>query len=144
MDTIANFGESLKDLLESKKVSVKTLAKAIGVSLPTTYDWLSNKQDIKLSNLNCIANYFSLSLEFVIGRSDNVSFVAEKCLPPFGKRLRQVMLKNNISTYTMRQKGYGSKHFQNWDNGADPFLSTLIELSKILDCSIDYLVGRET
>lgn len=142
MENTINFGESLTELLGRKNVTVERLANAIGVSLPTLYDWKRNEQDIKLSNLNLIANYFHCSFEFLIGRSNDESFVEEKFLSHFGQRLRFIMKKLNITTYKMRQKGYGSKHFENWDKGADPFLATLIELSFIFDCTIDYLTGR--
>lgn len=142
MENMSNFSESLTEILNSKNISVEKLANAIGVSLATVYDWKRNEQDIKLSNLNSLANYFHCTFEFLVGINDLELFVEEKSLPHFGERLRAIMKEQNVSTYKMRQKGYGSKHFENWDNGTDPFLSTLIELSGILDCTIDYLVGR--
>lgn len=34
-------------------------------------------------------------------------------------------------------------YFYNLEHGSEPLLSTLVELSNIFDCSIDYLIGRE-
>ena len=143
MQSNVNFGDSLTEILLNRNISVQKLAEDIGVSLATVYDWKKNDQDIKLSHLNAIANYFHCTIEYLIGRSDDETFVDKKRLPLFGARLRKVMTEKKITTYKLRQKGYGSKHFENWDKGADPFLSTLIDLSNIFECSIDYLVGRE-
>ena len=60
----------------------------------------------------------------------------------FGKRVRDIMKSKKISTYKMRKEPhFGGRHFHDWDNGADPKLSTLIELAEYFKCTLDELVG---
>lgn len=135
------FSERLNDILFDKNLD--ELAKKLGVALSSIYYWKSGEREIALSNLVALADHFEISIEYLIGRSEDDNKIRSKQFHPFGKRLREVMREKGISTYYLRQNyKYGSKHFENWDNGADPLLSTLIELSEILDCTIDYLIGR--
>lgn len=136
------FSERLNDLLFEK--NLEELAKSLNVALASIYYWKGGEKEITLANLIALANHFEVSLDYISGRSDDDRRVkATKC-PFFGKRLREVMKEKGITTYYLRKNyKYGSQHFKNWDTGAEPLLSTLIELANILDCSIDYLVGKE-
>lgn len=138
-----NFGESLKELLNNRKITPKELASTLHYSLSTIYSWLNNETDIRLSKLINLANFFNCSIEFLIGRDDNNSVNTFAKCPAFNERLLQVMKEKRISTYKLiKTTHYSSKHLYNWSHGTDPQLSTLIDLAKILDCTIDYLVGR--
>lgn len=62
-----------------------------------------------------------------------------------GKRLQEARRKKGIKT----QESFASKAnvtlktVQNWEQGrVNPSLETLIELSELLDCDLDYLTGR--
>jgi len=53
------------------------------------------------------------------------------------------MKEAQISSYALRKiSKYDGAYFYNWEHGSEPVLSTLAELSKIFDCTIDYLIGR--
>jgi transcriptional regulator with XRE-family HTH domain len=64
--------------------------------------------------------------------------------PDFSRRLRAVMKEKGISTYYMRKvHRYNSMYFRKWASGSDLTVHTVIELASILNCTVDYLVGRE-
>lgn len=136
------FSERLNELLFEKDLA--EIAKRLNIALSTIYYWKSGEKEIALSNLIALADYFEVSLDYLVGRSDDDRKVPHMQCPNFGQRLREVMKEKGITTYYLRKNyKYGSKHFENWDKGADPLLSTLTELSDIFGCTIDYLVGRE-
>jgi len=54
------------------------------------------------------------------------------------------MKSKGITTYQLQNETrYSGGYFYDWDRGADPKLSTLIELANYFNCSLDELVGLE-
>lgn len=144
MDNLVNFAERLNELILDKGISWETLADKIGVSRTTVYRWKLQPSQIKLSNLIALADYFECTIEFLIGKSDDEHKVKIVELSPFSICLRKVMSERGITTYKLRKiSRYGGKYFEMWDKGTDPLLPTVLELAKILDCTVDYLVGRD-
>ena len=141
---MSNFGEVLSCLIFDTKISYQKLADDLGVALQTIYRWKGNKKDIGLSHLVALCEYFNCSLEFLIGRTEQTAKPNNFAIENFGSRVRSIMKDKKITTYQMRKETpYGSRYFERWDNGADPQLSTLIELANYFDCSLDELVGLE-
>jgi len=64
--------ERLTELMEEKQKNAKTIAREIGVSESTLSDWKNGKSLMKLSSAIKVVNYFNCSLEFLMGRSDEV------------------------------------------------------------------------
>lgn len=145
MDKMSKFGERLNELLVQNNISPEKLASALEVSVSTVYRWKNNETKLFLSNLVSLANFLNCSIDFLLGRSEEVlTFLPISVLPKFSLRLREVMKEKGISTYRLRKETrYDGKYFQKWDNGSDPLALTLIELAEILDCNVDYLIGRE-
>lgn len=139
-----NYNEKINDLLFDNKITVKKLATDLNVSRTTVYRWINGESQLSLNNLVLLADYFKCSTDFILDTTQNFFTVMPKQLPKFSIRLREVMKEKQISTYKLRQiSKYESIYFQKWDKGIEPLASTLLELSKILDCTIDYLIGRE-
>ncbi|MDR3293037.1 MAG: helix-turn-helix transcriptional regulator [Clostridiales bacterium] len=144
MEPISNFSERFNELLFDRKLTPEEFAAAIGVSRTTVYRWKLASDRIFLSNLAACADFFHCTIEFLIGRSGDNRTVEPNPRPKFSLRLRAVMKERGITTYSIRKiSRYDGMYFRTWDLGADPVLPTLIELSSILDCTIDYLIGRD-
>ena len=146
MDNMSIFGERLNELLFDRNISPLMVTTALNVSISTIYRWKNNQAKIMLSNLIGLANLLNCSIDFLFGRSDEIlTFIPNEHIPPFSIRLREVMREKRLSTYSLRNSTrYDGRYFENWDHGSEPNSATLCELADILDCSIDYLVGRET
>ena len=141
---MSNFGETLKDLIQENEITPKQLAEAVGVAVSTVHRWQNGKQKIYLSKLLKLADYFHCSLDYLTGRKEDYSEYEGKTCPPFGKRLREVLLAKGITTYRLRKESnIDGCYFYKWDRGSDPHVLTLIELADYLDVSLDYLIGRE-
>lgn len=143
MNKEINLGFSLNEILSNRNIKIKDFASAINISQATVYSWLSNTTEPNLSYLISSANFFKCTIEFLIGRSDNEKIFEGKNCPPLTKRIKEVMQGAGISSYKLRQiSKYDGAYFYNWEHGSEPQLSTLVELSNIFDCTIDYLIGR--
>lgn len=143
MEKEVNFGESLNEILNNRNINVKDFAKAINISLTTAYSWLRNLTEPNLSALIATADYLKCTIEFLIGRNPDESPFVGNNYPPIAQRIKEVMKESGISSYKLRRiSKYDGSYFYNWEHGSEPLLSTLIELSKIFDCTIDHLIGR--
>ena len=137
------FSERFRELMEEKQVDVKTLSSEIAVTEGTIYKWLRGK-DLLLPNLLKLADYFECSLDYLMGRNDDLRIVHAKPCPPFSIRLKEVLAELKVSQYKIVKNSRISRsQFHGWFHGANPTGANLIVLANSLDCTIDYLVGRE-
>lgn len=145
MNKLSKFNERLVELMEYKNIKSEQLAKAVGVTGSVVRRWTFNDTDIQLSNLLRLADFFNCSIEFLIGRTDKLlDYTPKETMPDFNTAMRQALEYHGKTTYTLinetKIKGY---HLHKWKNGSIPRLSSLIELSDYLGCTIDFLIGRE-
>mgnify|MGYP000967870058 FL=1 len=68
---MSNFSEKLKTLKAQKKVRQKDVAAAIGVSLRAYQYYETDTKEPTMSNLIALADYFDVSLDYLVGRTDN-------------------------------------------------------------------------
>lgn len=142
---MSSFRERLSELMfYSNDIKSESLGNKLGLSGATIRRWLSGNQQIRLSNLIILADYFKCSLEFIAGRTDNkLDFTLKPC-PPFYESFRNVLKQNKITRYRfIKETRFKDQYFSKWKKGADPQLETLTELADYFNCTLDYLVGRE-
>ena len=64
------FGERLLELRKEKGVSQAKLAKDLGVSFSVVCYWETNRSEPTAPNLVKLADYFGVSVDFLLGRVD--------------------------------------------------------------------------
>ncbi len=64
------FGERLKELRTGKGLTQKQLAAVMNVSGNAVHAWESDKQEPSLSALVRLAEYFDVSADYLLGRTD--------------------------------------------------------------------------
>lgn len=144
MDNLSKFAERLSELMFDAKIKSELLGAAIGVSGSAIRRWLRGSGVINLTNLVTLADYFRCSIDYLVGKTENYITITPKPLPPFSKQIRKVLEEKGLSRYAMtKNTKFKDKYFWKWDKGTIPMLPNILELADILDCSIDYLVGRE-
>ncbi|MCL2062568.1 MAG: helix-turn-helix domain-containing protein [Firmicutes bacterium] len=62
-----NFSNRLKQLRENSGISVTELAREIGVDHSNISNWESGKQKINADNLYKLAQFFEVSMEYLLG-----------------------------------------------------------------------------
>jgi len=145
MDIMSNFSERLKELLFDNEISPEQLAIAISVSKSTVYRWTITPMQINRANLIALSNHFKCSIEYIIGRSFDTRELKPKACPPFGLRIREIMKEKGFTTYSLRKVSrFDGSYFQKWTSGEEPGLPLLLDLADLFDCTLDYLVGRES
>ena len=68
----------LKEIREDSDVSVKTLAEYLQVDRKTIYNWENKTTDIPSSMLIKLADYFHVSTDYLLGRSELNEYVLVK------------------------------------------------------------------
>jgi len=147
MVNLSLFGERLSDLMIEVNIKSEELGKKIGVSGSAVRRWQRGNGIINLTNLIALADHFGCAVDYLAGRGsiDNDEVFTPKTLPPFPQRLREVMQEKGMTRYSMDQDTkFKDCYFTRWDNGTIPLLTNVIELADLFDCTIDYLIGRET
>ncbi len=91
-----------------------------------------------------IADYFNISVEYLLGRTDNSYFSKSSTNENFLTRYQQLKTENNLTDYAVAQKLHISTSYTtNWKNkNYMPSIVNLIVLSETFKVSIDYLLGR--
>ena len=139
-----NFGKTLAELMFEKGIDSKKLSTDLNVARRSVDRWKTSSIDIGLSHLIRLCRYFNCSLDYLIGMTEQDIKPSKFEIENFGKQVRKVMKAKSISSYKLQQDTrFHGKYFLVWDKGADPKLSTLVELANYFNCSLDELVGLE-
>ena len=68
---MSTFQERLRDLRLGNKIMAKTMAENLGISYRNYQRYERGEMDTPSSKLLSIADFFNVSLDYLVGRSDN-------------------------------------------------------------------------
>ncbi len=113
-------------------------------SFATVYDWMKDKCYPGLKNLIDLANIFECSIEYLIGRSEDIGNINYIQPPSWDVQLRKILKEKNISFYKLsKDKIVSAGTIGGWlYHKKDIGLKNLIKLADYLQVDIDTLVGR--
>lgn len=142
---MSEFVERLDWLISEQELNHKIFAEKVGISESCISQYLSDKHIPTVENLVKIADYFTCSTDYLLGREENNCRTFKEC-PPFSKQI--VFLKNKfggkVDAFVAKAKIVRSSYF-NWASGKfTPSLDNIICLADNLDCRVDYILGRES
>ena len=66
-----SFPERLNSLQKERGVDKKEVFNAVGLSRSAYYTYETGEREPSLSTLTAIANFFNVSLDYLVGRSNN-------------------------------------------------------------------------
>ena len=91
-----------------------------------------------------IADYFNISIEYLLARSDEITFNKSEMPVEFLDRYNALKGEYNLTDYAIAQKLHiTTSYTSNWENKKYlPSIINIIELSEISHVTIDYLLGR--
>lgn len=65
------FGERLKELRLKKASTQKEMAEYLGISANAYQNYEYDKREMNIKSLTLLADYFDVSIDYLIGRSDD-------------------------------------------------------------------------
>ncbi len=92
-----------------------------------------------------MADYFEVSMSYLLGRTEANSF--EKAQEPvsFKERFEELREADGLTHYAVsKQLNLSANYFSQWKNNSDylPNIDILFSLSELFKVSVDYLLGR--
>ncbi len=147
MDILSKFAERLKELMNEKDLNAPLFADRIGVNSNSITQYLRGLHAPTYRVFLKMLEYFDCSADFLLGlsefpRRENQVF---RSAGEFSKRFRQAIKDCKTSQYALQKKtGITWANFHSWLNGKSlPYLDSLVKISEGLECSVDFLLGRE-
>ena len=134
-------------LREEKDYLSKDMAKFLNIPPSVYSEWENNKLSISTKRLYELGEFFNVNVDYLVGLSSKrINLKANKFLDQkeTSLRLKEVRENMNLSMRELAQKlNTSSSAISNYENNKNLILSSfLIELSKISNYSIDYILGR--
>jgi transcriptional regulator with XRE-family HTH domain len=139
-----NFASRLKSLRLAKGESRKNVAQSCGISQGSYGRYESDKTKPILNILIILADYYEMSLDELVGRTEYANKFYVSVLP-FDKQLRELIEKRGIT-----QRGLAASVDKSYETirkylyGANkPDFDTLIRLADFFEVPLGKLVGHE-
>lgn len=134
-------------LREQKDYLSKDMAKFLNIPPSVYSEWENNKLSISTKRLYELGEFFNVNIDYLVGLSSKrINLKTNKVLDQkeTSLRLKEVRKNMNLSMRELAQKlNTSSSAISNYENNKNLILSSfLIELSKISNYSIDYILGR--
>lgn len=134
-------------LREEKDYLSKDMAKFLNIPPSVYSEWENNKLSISTKRLYELGEFFNVNIDYLVGLSSKrINLKTNKILDQkeTSLRLKEVRENMNLSMRELAQKlNTSSSAISNYENNKNLILSSfLIELSKISNYSIDYILGR--
>ena len=134
-------------LREEKDYLSKDMAKFLNIPPSVYSEWENNKLSISTKRLYELGEFFNVNIDYLVGLSSKrINLKTNKVLDQkeTSLRLKEVRENMNLSMRELAQKlNTSSSAISNYENNKNLILSSfLIELAKISNYSIDYILGR--
>lgn len=145
MINIEKFSERLEDLIRDKGMDNKTFAREVGVPESCISYFINSLRMPTITTLVKIADYFNCSADYVLGITENTNSSFKVC-PPFSERLQYLIefYKYPSPKSFRKDLNLSKSRFNEWLKGTRvPSLDNIIKISEGLECSVDFVLGRE-
>ena len=136
-------------LREEKDYLSKDIAKFLNVPPSVYSEWENNKLSISTKRLYELSEFFGVNIDYLVGlTTKKINIKTNKKLDKkeTSLRLKEVRENMNLTMRELAQKlNTSSSAISNYENNKNLILSSfLIELAKISNYSIDYMLGRSS
>lgn len=147
MENLSKFSEQLAELMAEGGFTQTSLAQNMNTSGSKLSLYLADKTMPNYKVFISLIEFFHCSADFLIGLTDYPKHEARYMpVKPFGERLRFLIREHDHSQYAfVKATGISWSILHGWLTGKTfPSLDNLLKLRKHFDCSVDYLLGRES
>ncbi|HIE4788150.1 TPA: helix-turn-helix domain-containing protein [Clostridioides difficile] len=131
---MATFGERLKKLRTEKKITQQELATILNINKSSISRYEKDQQMPEIKLLETIADYFDISLDYLLGRSDIM----------IGEKLKQLRIKNNLKQHELAEiLNVSQSTIGMYENDQrTPPAESIVKLAEYFNVTTDYLLGH--
>lgn len=145
------FANRLTALMKDEDLSQRALSIKAEVERKSIKNWISGRFYPRYVSLIKLANYFKVSIDYLIGTTDEnydeyfSKYPITEVHGIFVSRLKELMKDKSMTFYELSKKlDLGQSSISKWINlESMPETTILLGISKLFDCSVDYLLGRD-
>lgn len=146
MKKLTNFPQKLREERKKRGYTQEEMAKLLAIGQSAYAKWENGRTEPTLDNIIKLANILDVTVDYLLGRSDNFSntiVLSKNNMKSFSKRLKELRLeKNQTQQEVADELGVNRVNVTRWEKGnTEPSFSKLIELSKLLNTTPNYLLG---
>ncbi len=145
MDNLSKLSDTLKELIILNSVTESAIAENTGIPVSCISLYVRGQQAPYVDSLIKLADYFNCSVDYLLGRTDEPVLKKYKTCPPFPQRINELLEIYEYTSYKIYNEGGISKSsYYEWKRGKSlPTVENLVKLANVLNCSIDFVLGRE-
>ena len=145
MNILSKLSDTLKELMILNGLTEQTLAEKSGIPIACISSYVRGLQLPYIDTLLKLADYFKCSVDYLLGRTDDLSEKVYRYNSTFLQRFNELLKANNCTTYKkLGIKEISRSSFYEWKRGQSlPTIEPLVRLAKRFECSVDYILGRE-
>lgn len=138
------FQERLTDLVEESGIKKSQLPDKMGVDYRSLSHALNYGIVPRTRIVTRMANYFDVSINYILGRSNDDYFKKATITSDFNTRFVALCKEKNVTYYKVGQdNNFDKSYVSKWlKKNYIPSLDILDLLSDYFEVSIDYLLGR--
>lgn len=135
------FNKILKKLMTEKNISNYRLAKEIGVSNSTIANWLNGVSRPNDEKLQKLADYFDVSVDYLIGRTNNEKDISNQ---EIAKKISAISKEKGITlSFICAKIGARRQFFADVKSGNSSISpDRLAQIAEILGTTPEYLCGE--
>lgn len=144
---MSKLSEQLTELINEDGYTQSSLAKAMGTPRAKISLYMSGKSVPDFKYLVALIEFFNCSADFLIGLKEEPKREnAYKPVPSFKLHLRNLFEQKSKSQYSfIKEKEISWNTLHGWLTGKSlPSIENLKKLASFFDCSVDYILGRES
>jgi len=140
--------ERLYFLREEKDLTQEEIGKLVGTKKVSVCNWEKGREIIPLKSLNIYANFFNVSMDYILGLSDDKKAskkVDELDKVYIGKRIKEIRTKNKLSQRALAKVlNTTGSNIASYELGKTLILTSFAyEICNKYKVSLDWLCGRE-
>ena len=142
---LSNFAERLAELAFDAQLNTTQLSTELGCGEATISRYMTGKSYPTVALAVRLADYFNCTVDYVLGVDDENRASRFRECPPFGERLLEICKERNLSRYKLQQMtDIPESVIRYWVRGiTHPSIANILKIADALECTVDYLLGRE-
>jgi len=146
MNILSKLSERLKDLMEEAEINTPALSAKINVEQSAVLRFIKAERLPSATSLVKLADFFNCSTDYLLGLSDTLDDRSFKQRPPFNVQLGALLKYFHITKYRLvKDTGLSEETVNNWHKGKyEPNVESLVKLANHYNCSVDFILGRES
>ena len=146
MEILSKLSKRLKELMEEAEIKSPALGEAIRTEPSAITKFLRAERMPSANTLVKLADYFNCTTDYLLGLSDILDERKFKQRPPFCEQIDVLIAFSKKSQYRFGiETRLSDETFRRWRKGMnEASVETLVRIARYLNCSVDFVLGRES